>query len=84
MHVSLIIRPQEATDSIPDAVGPTTTSSVDPVLTSSPKSVSSSATKLDDPIPLPPPILQLQELTSTQSEAAHRHVQSTFMQGTSC
>jgi len=71
MHVSLIIRPQEATDSIPDAAGPTTTSSLDPVLTSSPKSVSSSATKLDDSIPLlPPPMPQLEELTSTQSEAA--------------
>jgi len=70
MHVSLIIRPQEATDSIPDAAGPTTTSSLDPVLTSSPKSVSSSATKLDDSIPLlPPPMPQLEELTSTQSEA---------------
>ena len=71
MHVSLIIRPQEATDSTPDAAGPTTTSSLDPVLTSSPKSVSSSATELDDSIPLlPPPMPKLEELTSTQSEAA--------------
>jgi len=71
MHVSLIIRPQEATGSIPDAAAPTTTSSLDPVLTSSPKSVSSSATELDDSIPLlPPPMPKLEELTSTQSEAA--------------
>jgi len=71
MHVSLIIRPQEATGSIPDAAAPTTTSSLDPVLTSSPNSVSSSATELDNSIPLlPPPMPKLEELTSTQNEAA--------------
>jgi len=56
MHVSLIIHPQEATGSIPDAAAPTTTSSLDPVLTSSPKSVSSLATELDDSIPLLPQV----------------------------
>jgi len=71
MYGSFIICLRKAIKPIPDAAGPTTISSLDPVLTSSPKSVSSSATELDDSIPLlPPPMPKLEELTSTQREAA--------------